>query len=70
MATKATSETLKKVADDEPIFVLRGQDRLASVIVREWAGLAAMNGCPDEKVKEAYDCAEAMDNWPTRKLPD
>ncbi len=34
MGIKATDETLKKVKDDEPIFVLRAQDKLAPNIIR------------------------------------
>ena len=33
---------LGKAADDEPIFVLRGQDLLAPTLVRQWARHYAM----------------------------
>lgn len=71
MATKLTDSCLMKAADDEPIFVLRAQDLLASQLVRDWAQRAAMfigNDAP--KVREAWALADAMDQWPTRKYPD
>lgn len=67
-----------KAADDEPLFVLRGQDKLAPGIVRFWAmqyrqqhllnetaGIAWV-----EKYGEAMRLADAMEQWPTRKMPD
>ncbi|CAN0468631.1 unnamed protein product [Phaeothamnion confervicola] len=59
-----------KAADNEPLFVLRGQDKLAPALVREWARLAAENGCPPDKVQEARNLADAMDRWLPRKYPD
>lgn len=52
---------LAKVKPNEPIFVLRAQDKLASTLVRRWAVQAREQGCPEEKVQEAYDCANAME---------
>lgn len=70
MATKANCPCLQKVGDDEPIFVLRAQDKCAADIVRIWAMYARMAGAPLEKVKEAFDCADAMAAWPVKKVPD
>ena len=70
MATKSTDTCLQKAAEDEPIFVLRAQDMLAPVIVRQWAMLAKHCGCAEEKVQEAINLAERMEKWPTRKYPD
>lgn len=61
---------LGRAADDEPVFVLRGQDRLAPILVRLWASMASRAGCDAMKVQEAMKCAEAMEAWPSRKLPD
>lgn len=62
---------LGKAAPDEPVFILRGQDVHASYAVRQWAEAAAiMLGSNHPKVWEALQCAEAMEAWPTRKLPD
>jgi len=64
---------LGKAADDEPVFILRAQDKLAAAIVREWAErlyAAAPFGTRNEKIDEARRLADAMDRWRTRKLPD
>ena len=61
---------LGKAKDDEPIFILRGQDILAGPLVRLWADLAQIAVCPQEKVDEANDLAEKMKNWVPKKWPD
>lgn len=62
---------LGKAAPDEPVFILRGQDLHASYAVRQWAEAAAvLLGTAHPKVQEAIRCAEAMERWPVRKLPD
>ena len=70
MATKHNSVSLMKAKDDEPIFVLRAQDKLAAGVVRQWAEQAAQAGCGNAKVREAREIADAMERWPTRKVPD
>jgi hypothetical protein len=62
--------SLGKAADDEPVFILRGQDRLAPILVELWAELARSHGCPSGKVREARSMATAMRRWPKRKYPD
>lgn len=61
---------LGKAADDEPIFILRGQDMLSEQGVRDWANRAESVGCSPEKVKEARQLADKMAEWPNRKNPD
>lgn len=62
---------LGKAHPDEPVFVLRGQDVHAPYAVRQWAEAAAiMLGNAHPKVMEALRCADAMEKWPTQKLPD
>lgn len=80
MATKHTDTCLQKAADDEPIFVLRAQDKLAADTVRYWARqfLKAYDGILSEqadpkvitKYKEAMALADKMDGWETQKVPD
>jgi len=70
MAYKHNDQCLKKAGDDEPIFVLRAQDKLAPDIVRAWAITAEAHGCHPDKLREAYELAEAMEQWPIRKYPD
>lgn len=54
---------------DEPLFVLRAQDRLAAGLVRRWAELAEAGGTKPEIVAEARECADKMDAWPFHKHP-
>ena len=64
---------LGKAADDEPVFVLRGQDVLAPDIITHWADRAHAAGAPDEKVADAIMLAEAMREWQRAnrsKVPD
>jgi len=75
MATKAENlsnpnSCFSKAADDEPIFVLRAHDKLASEVVRFWASLAEENGTPYETTEGAKRVAMKMEKWPTRKIPD
>lgn len=73
MATKHTDSCLLKAGDDEPIFVLRAQDRLAPHVVRHWAKLAEASGTPSAKVEEARALAELMTDWAMEhasKTPD
>ena len=61
---------LGKAHDEEPVFILRGQDALAADLVEKWAIWARAAGCPNDKVQEALDLADTMRRWPTRKNPD
>lgn len=70
MGYKADDSCLAKVADDEPIFVLRGQDLLAPELVRRWAELAVCHGLSPEKFDKALKIAADMERWSPRKYPD
>lgn len=62
---------LGKAADDEPVFILRGQDDIADRVVDNWAHIAAIRlGEGHPKVKEARALAEKMRAWPKKKQPD
>lgn len=64
---------LGKAADDEPVFILRAQDKLAPEIIREWAKklyLADPTSATVKKRDEARALADAMEAWPNRKIPD
>ena len=57
-----------KAADDEPIFVLRAQDKLSPQLIRLWAYMAELTGeVPEEKTKEAYHLASQMERWEGKK---
>jgi hypothetical protein len=55
---------------DEPVFILRGQDRLAVPVIFYWAQLAEKHGVKVSKYAGAWHCAEQMASWPNRKTPD
>ena len=61
---------LGKAADDEPVFILRGQDMLAPDLVELWAEMAEGHRCDPAKVAEARELAAKMRAWPIRKYPD
>lgn len=73
MGYKQTDECLKKVRWDEPIFVLRAQDKLAPILVEHWAELAQLLGAPREKTDEAIRLVARMRDWADKngaKVPD
>jgi hypothetical protein len=62
--------TLNKVADDEPIFVLRASDKFAALLVCMWGELAKMHGCPADKLMSARLVLTEMRDWKRKKFPD
>lgn len=75
--------SLAKAADDEPVFILRAQDRFAPLVVEIWGRIVASHliaeGRHDKlyavgnKVDEAGLVADAMRGWQRRntmKVPD
>lgn len=59
----------EKAEPDEPMFVLLARDVLAAKTVREWAeayGWAKgdkITPRQQDKINEAYNCADAMEKW-------
>ena len=70
MAFKGNYPCLEKAGEDEPIFVLRAQDKLAPGAIEMWADAAEDAGVPAEKVKDARELANLMRTWPNQKIPD
>lgn len=68
--TKHHNRCLANIPDDEPIFVLRARDPLASTLVEEWARRARIAGVSPAKVIDALILADIMEEWPVKKLPD
>lgn len=69
MGYKKTDPCLAKAADDEPIFVLRGKDVSSPKVVLHWIA-KNFDTCPDEKLREAFEHALVMKNYPGRKTAD
>jgi hypothetical protein len=75
-ATLRGEGPLAKAADDEPVFLLRGQDCLAAGLVEKWTiqANAMIPTCGSrmmqDKINEAKLISEFMDKWPVHKTPD
>jgi hypothetical protein len=63
-------DRLRRIPGEEPIFILRAQDKLAADVVRYWADRAEAEDVTSRKVREARDWATEMERWPKHKLPD
>jgi hypothetical protein len=60
---------IPKIADDEPVFVLRAQDRLAAYAIEMYRALAASHGSPVvEKLQAVIEDFRSWDG--SKKLPD
>lgn len=60
----------KDSSDEEPMFVLRGQDILAPYLVDLYADLYESATNDSETANKIRDHAQEMRNWQPRKLPD
>lgn len=59
-----------KIPADEPVLILRGQDRAAPVAARAWAAEHdRLGGDPKLSAMVRTHAAE-MDAWPTKKVAD
>jgi hypothetical protein len=61
------------IPENEPVFILRGQDKNAPLTVRYWARQARLNGADEKIVEAAMSQADTMDEWQrdhTSKIPD
>ena len=52
-----------KIPEDEPVFLLRGQDPAAATAVRIYALLARDQGSSHDLVMKAHEQAEEMEKW-------
>ncbi len=61
------------IPDDEPVFLLRGQDSCAPGAVEAWARYAQAKGAAENIVRAAFRQATEMRAWQVRerrKVPD
>lgn len=64
---------LSRVAEDEPIFVLRAKDQLAEKAIEAWIHYAVVEGVPGKKIAEASLLQTKMIAWADKngsKIPD
>ncbi len=59
-----------KIPDDEPVFLLRAQDRISDEVVRFWAELNDKYGGDSMMSQMAREHAAKMSMWPKRKMAD
>lgn len=60
-----------KIPADEPVFLLRGQDKTAAATLRYWAALNLSLFKHDPyAVQLAFAHADLMDAWQVKKLAD
>lgn len=70
MTPITTNGTTRLIPDDEPVFLLRGQDIFAATTVRHWASLVVSKGGDPEIARVAREHADKMDAWLKKKAPD
>ncbi|GIL13651.1 MAG: hypothetical protein BroJett038_23710 [Chloroflexota bacterium] len=61
---------MRLIPDDEPVFLVRGQDVVGAATVRAWADMAQDAGAAREIVRIAREHAEKMAAWPKKKVAD
>lgn len=62
-----------EIPDDEPVFLVRGQDLAGPDTLRKWCCLAHKLGASNEIIAKVLDQARAMEKWQretARKVPD
>lgn len=55
---------------EEPVFILRAQDRFAEDTIRYYANLVASHHGESTLTQHARQQADAVAAWPTKKDPD
>lgn len=58
------------IPDDEPVFLLRAQDRFAATIVRMYRMLLLLAGIVGPIADALAAHADDMEAWPKKKDPD
>lgn len=69
MATKLDDKCLQKASDDEPLFILRGQDKSSPKHVLGWI-IDNFENVNDDKLREAFELAIRMKHFRYRKVAD
>ncbi|MGI0148696.1 MAG: hypothetical protein ACREDF_04095 [Thermoplasmata archaeon] len=59
----------KSIPENEPVFLLRAQDKLASPTVRIYAAMRRAAG-DEEGASQCEAIARLMESWPVKKDPD
>jgi hypothetical protein len=67
---ESTGGNTLKIPYQEPVFLIRGQDKVGALTVKIWCILAWLVGAKWNIVSMAWRHANAMAKWPKKKLPD
>jgi len=61
-----------KIPENEPVFLLRGQDKFAPALLLRWASKLRLEGGQPEMARMVEDHAQLMIEWQKNKvkLPD
>ena len=59
-----------KIPSEEPVFLLRGQDKVGPFVCRVWALANALTGGEIRASKLVWWHAQAMKRWPKKKSCD
>ena len=75
MPAQCCKDKWPEIPDDEPVFILRGKDKLARYVVKYWMDMARTAGVNQGKMIRAGEHLDAMDRFsvehPERmKVPD
>jgi hypothetical protein len=58
------------IPDEEPVFLIRGQDEIAADVILDYAARARASGYPQNVVDAAVRQSWAMRQWPVKKKAD
>lgn len=58
------------IPGNEPVFLLRAQDKAAAITVRCWANANENLGGDPEFTQQARNWADKMEAWPVKKFAD
>jgi len=56
-------DSAKLIPENEPVFLIRGQDQVSADAVRAWAHLHRNNGGSDRVYELAMQHADLMEDW-------
>ena len=62
--------TEERIPKDEPVFLLRAQDKTADQVVQFWVFLNMQEGVDERMLSLARAQAKKMREWPDRKIAD
>lgn len=68
---KPIQDPTGRIPEDEPVFLLRGQDNLAWILVRLWADLLSLLAPRSPKYESARRWSQIMHDWARKhgKIP-